>query len=316
MRAPPAMASAVRSAGISAMSFAGNHCLDYGYIALQDTIEHAAAAGIRLFGAGMNLETARAPVIVTVAGLRIALLAANAILPEGYAADAHTPGCAPLRAHTVYEQIEHDQPGTPARTRTFAHRTDLTALIDSVRSARDQADQVLVSLHWGIHMVPVTLADYQIEVAHAVIDAGAQAVIGHHPHVLKGIEIYRGCPIFYSLGNFAIEQPHIWDPEIVRSASFSHLVSLNPSWTLERTYMLPPITRLTGIAKLVLAPPHPMQVRFVPAWIGDDSAPQLLQTSDGRFAEVQALLERSSNELGFDTRFSIDGSELLLHGAS
>ena len=109
---------------------------------------------------------------------------------------------------TVYEPAEPDQPGTPAGIRTFAHRADLDALLDSIRSARRRADVVLLSLHWGLHMVRATLADYQIEVAHAAIDAGADAILGHHPHLLKGVGFHRGRPIFYSLGNFAIEQPH------------------------------------------------------------------------------------------------------------
>jgi poly-gamma-glutamate synthesis protein (capsule biosynthesis protein) len=274
MRAPPAMAKAVRAAGIDVMSFAGNHCLDFGYEAFADTLQHAAAAGIALCGAGDTLESARRPALLDVAGVRVAILAASSILPEGYAAETDKAGCAPLRAHTVYEQIEPDQPGTPARTRSFADRGDLKELLDGIRIARGVADIVLVSLHWGIHMVRTVLADYQIEAAHAAIDAGADAILGHHPHLLKGVEFYRGRPIFYSLGNFAIEQPHIWDPAITRSASFRNLVSLNPAWNMEQVYMLPPVTRMTGIAKLVRIARDQWEVRFLPAWIGDDSAPQ------------------------------------------
>jgi poly-gamma-glutamate synthesis protein (capsule biosynthesis protein) len=246
------------------------------------------------------------------AGCKVAVFAASSILPEGYAAETERAGCAPLRAHTVYEQIELDQPGTAARIRTFADRGDLEALLEGIRAARKLADIVLLSVHWGIHMVPASIADYQIEIAHRAIDAGADAILGHHPHLLKGIEFYRGRPIFYSLGNFAIEQPHIWNPAIVRSASFKHLVSLNPHWALDSTYMLPAVTRMTGIAKLVRNGSDEWQVRFIPAWVGDDSVPCVLRSNDSRFAEVAAFLSSSTEQAGFTTQVSTDGDELVL----
>jgi poly-gamma-glutamate capsule biosynthesis protein CapA/YwtB (metallophosphatase superfamily) len=312
MRAPPAMARAASAAGIGVMSFAGNHCLDYGYEAFADTLQHAAAAGITLCGAGQTLVAARRPALLDASGARVAILAVSSILPEGYAAEPDKAGCAPMRAHTVYEAIEPDQPGTPARISTFADRADLTALLAGIRAVRAAADVVLVSLHWGIHMVPTLIADYQIEVARAAIDAGADAILGHHPHILKGIEFHRGRPIFYSLGNFAIEQPHIWDPAIVHSASFRNLVSLNPTWDPHQAYTLPPATRMTGIAKLTSLAKDQWDVRFLPAWIGDDSAPQLLDAADRRFSEVVDFIVRSSRDAGLNTEVTIDGNELLL----
>ncbi|HTB86512.1 MAG TPA: CapA family protein [Steroidobacteraceae bacterium] len=312
MRAPPAMASAAKTAGIDVVSFAGNHCLDYGYDAFADTLKYAADAGLAVCGAGKDLEAARRPALIDAAGSKVAVFAASSILPEGYAAETERAGCAPLRAHTAYEQIEPDQPGTAARIRTFADRDDLEALLEGIRAARERAHIVLLSVHWGIHMVPTSIADYQIEIAHRAIDAGADAILGHHPHLLKGVEFYRGRPIFYSLGNFAIEQPHIWNPAIVRSASFKHLVSLNPQWTLDSTYMLPAVTRMTGIAKLVRNGGEEWQVRFIPAWIGDDSVPSVLFSNDSRFADVAAFISSSTQLAGFTTQISIDGDELLL----
>jgi poly-gamma-glutamate capsule biosynthesis protein CapA/YwtB (metallophosphatase superfamily) len=312
MRAPPAMAAAVRAAGFDVMSFAGNHCLDWGYEAFDDTFAHARAAGLALCGAGQSLELAREPVVLRAGELKVAVLAASSILPEGYAAEAERAGCAPLRAHTWYEQIEHDQPGTPARVRSFTHRGDLAALQQSIAAARRAADAVLVSLHWGIHMVPGVLADYQIEAAHALIDAGADAILGHHPHLLKGVEIYRGKPVFYSLGNFAIEQPHIWDPAIVSTASFRHLVSLNPDWRPDRSYMLPEVTRATGIARLSVATGGAIEAHFMPAWIGDDSTPRMLQPAEPEFSQVLSLLQRGSQQAGFTTRFASDGQHLRI----
>ena len=72
------------------------------------------------------------------------------------------------------------------------------------KNAKEQADVVVMSIHWGIHHIPKVIAMYQPKVAHAAIDAGADLILGHHPHVLKGIEVYKGKVCFYSLGNFVL----------------------------------------------------------------------------------------------------------------
>lgn len=312
MRAPSAMAAAAKQAGFDIMSFAGNHCLDWGYAAFDDTLRHAEEAGLALCGAGATLSDALRPAFFDAAGTTIAVVAASAILPEGYAATPRKAGCAPLRAHTVYEQIEHDQPGTPARTRTYPNRDDLAAICAAIREASTRADIVLLSVHWGLHMVEAELADYQRIAAHAAIDAGAAAILGHHPHILKAVELYRGRPIFYSLGNFAIEQPHVWDPAIVDTPSFRHLVSLNPNWDMASAYMLPGDTRLTGLANLIVEDGAVTGIRFLPAWIEDDSAPMMLAAGDPRFERVRAYLAKVSAAAGFATSFAVDGDELVI----
>lgn len=86
-------------------------------------------------------------------------------------------------------------------------------------------------MHWGIHFVPATIADYQREVVHAAIDAGADLILGHHPHILKGIEVYGGRAIFYSLGNFAMDLPmtagHAARP------GFLAIQALHPGWEVD-----------------------------------------------------------------------------------
>jgi poly-gamma-glutamate capsule biosynthesis protein CapA/YwtB (metallophosphatase superfamily) len=315
MRAPASMARAVAEAGFDVMSFAGNHCLDWGYDAFHDTLRHLSEAGIRLCGAGPNIEAARQPSIIETEGLKIAFLAYSSILPQGYWADRSRAGCAPLRVHTVYEQIEHDQPGTPPRIRTFAHSHDLKALLNDVARAKAETDLVIVSFHWGLHMVRADLAEYQRDVARAVIEAGADAIVGHHPHLLKGIEFFRGAPIFYSLGNFAIEQPHIWDPEITKTDSFRHLVSLNPAWDAAKTYRLPEETRRTGIAKLVIHSGKIAETRFLPAYIADDSAPIILSQNDAAFGATASYLNEINGAASLKTAVSIDGDELMLQPA-
>ena len=174
-RSPPdKVGQALRAAGFTVVSLANNHTLDYGADGLAQTIEALDAVGIAHIGAGENLQAARRPAIFNVAGTRVALLAYSLTLPEHFYAEANKSGTA----------FGHE-----------AHvRTDVTA-------ARAQADIVLVSFHWG-QEGKTTLREYQTRLGHVAIDAGAAAVVGHHPHILQGIERYKDGVILYSLGNF------------------------------------------------------------------------------------------------------------------
>lgn len=316
MRTHPDFAPALERAGFDVMSFAGNHCLDWGYEGLDDTLAAMAATRVRLCGAGGDIAAARKPAIVTRDGTRFAFLAYNSILPEGYAASGRRGGCAPLHAHTLYRQIEPDQPGTAARTLSFCDPDDLAAMVDDIARARGEAEIVIVSMHWGVHMIEAVIADYQRVAARAAIDAGAAAVLGHHAHILKGVEFHRGAPIFYSLGNFAIEQPHVFDPTIVETESFRHLASLNAAFDPTAIYMLPPDTRLTGVARLVFDGPRLAATAFHPAHVDDRSVPHVLAAGDPRFEQVAAYLARVSAAAGLSVDVEVDQELLTIRPAA
>jgi poly-gamma-glutamate capsule biosynthesis protein CapA/YwtB (metallophosphatase superfamily) len=302
MRTTPDVGPALKAAGFACMSVAGNHALDFGAEALADTLDHLGNAGIAISGAGPNLAAARAPAVITTGGKRVALIARSSILPAGYAADASRPGCAPMRAHTHYEQIEHDQPGTPPRILTFADQGDLAALCADIAAAREAADVVLVSLHWGIHFVRASVADYQREVARAVIAAGADAVLGHHPHLLKGVEFIAGKPVFYSLGNFAIEQPAAFDEAIREHASFAHLQTLSDGWQPQAKYQTPPETRHSVIAWLDFAEGSP-DVSLQPCRIDDDSVPHPLLPGSAEWDDWLEYVTAITAEAGLNAAY-------------
>lgn len=306
MRTTPDVAPALKAAGFGVMSVAGNHALDFGADALADTLEHLGSAGIALAGAGANLAEARRPAIVAAGGRRVALIARSSILPTGYAADARRPGCAPMRAYTHYEQIEHDQPGTPPRILTFADRDDLAALCADIAAARAEADVVLVSLHWGIHFVRASVADYQREVARAAIAAGADAILGHHPHLLKGVEFIAGKPVFYSLGNFAIEQPAAFDEAIRSHASFAHLQTLSDGWQPQAKFQTPPETRHSVIAWLDLAA-GAAEVTLQPCRIDDDSVPHPLLPGTAEWDEWLGYVTAITAEAGLNAAYAPRG---------
>jgi len=160
-----------------------------------------------VIGAGADIEEARKPAIFEVKGTRVGFLAYNTICFKGYEARTNKLGCVPLRAWTAYHQIKPEQPATPCEVGTWAYDDDLEAMLADIRKLRPQVDVVAISIHWGIHMLPKTIAMYQAQIAYAAIDAGADIIFGHHPHILKGIEVYKGKVIFYSLCMFGFDWP-------------------------------------------------------------------------------------------------------------
>jgi poly-gamma-glutamate capsule biosynthesis protein CapA/YwtB (metallophosphatase superfamily) len=307
MRSDPAVAGALRKVGFDALSVAGNHALDFGAVALADTLTALREHDIATCGVGANLEDARTPAIIQARGRRVALLSYCCILPVGYAAERARAGCAPLRAYTHFHHVEPDQPGTPPRVLTFTDQSDLDALVADVKAARTRAEIVLLSIHWGLHFTRATLADYQRVVARAAIDAGAHAILGHHPHVLKAIEVYRGRPIFYSLGNFAIEQPHVFNVDIQHEQSFQDITRLSTGWQPNAKFITPPDTRHTIIARLEFDDVGDVTASFMPCRIDDDSVPVLLGPGDPAFDEVIAFQAAVTEEVGIATTFTREG---------
>lgn len=312
VRGPISTAPSLRKAGFSVISLAGNHCMDWGTEALLETVDRLKRESLEVVGAGENIKAARRPVIAEANGKRVAFLAYSSILPMSYWADDRRAGCAPMRAWTVYEQIEHDQPGTPSRTHTFPNRDDLKALRRDIAEAKCHADIVIVSIHWGIHFIPAVIADYQRDVAYAAIDEGAEMILGHHAHILKGIELYKGKPIFYSLSNFAMDSP--MDEAMIASQAFREIQTLNPNWhpSPDKLFNFPEDSRKTLVVKARLKTDGTVRTSFIPAFINDDACPELLEPSDPRFDEVVDYLRAISLQAGIETRFEVEGGEVTL----
>lgn len=210
LRLPPRYMDDVTSLGFKAMCVANNHSLDYGVGGLYDTLEFTRQAGIIPVGAGKNVaESVRAEVIES-NGRKVAMLGASATLPNSSAAGEHSPGIAPIRVINRYriDTVTIDEsPGMSPFVETEAVAPDVERLCAAVRACAGEVDHVVVHLHWGVPLGWVVqtqdeIADYQRPLAHALIDAGANLIIGHHPHYVQGVEFYKDTPILYSLGNF------------------------------------------------------------------------------------------------------------------
>jgi poly-gamma-glutamate capsule biosynthesis protein CapA/YwtB (metallophosphatase superfamily) len=214
LRAEPKIADDLRQMHFDVLSLANNHTVDFGEDALLATIELLEGNGIRTVGAGEDLDAALEPVILTVKGEAVAFLAATCLLPVGSAASAERPGLAPIHIHTNLEvnpYIQMEEPGHPPVVHTTPDAADLARLCDRVARTKAHARFVVVSVHMGFGFTE-QLAEYEPLVAHALIDAGADIVLGNHVHAIHAIETYRGKAILYSPGNFVAQQPREGQP--------------------------------------------------------------------------------------------------------
>lgn len=170
----PDLIQVLTAGKINVVSLANNHILDYGEGALVHTINLLKERGISFSGAGLNLSEARRPALLDIKGCKMAFASYSLTFPEEFWATDSTAGtCFPY--HTFFYQ--------------------------DIKKFKQENDLVIVSFHWGGELLN-TPKEYQVQLAHQTINAGADLIIGHHPHVVQGVEIYKGKPIFYSLGNY------------------------------------------------------------------------------------------------------------------
>ena len=193
--------------GFDVMSVANNHTMHGGYRAFLRTISLLQAADIAPVGGGSDIAEARRPAIIERQGCKVAFLACTSGFLPGAHAGKRTPGIVPLRRHSYFENPAWEQWGIEPDLRTLVNREDLSALCASIVQARDVADVVVVSCHWGILEDVVKIGDYQRDAARAMIDAGADLIVSQGPLAIKGFEIYRGKAVLYSMGKFVMVSP-------------------------------------------------------------------------------------------------------------
>jgi poly-gamma-glutamate capsule biosynthesis protein CapA/YwtB (metallophosphatase superfamily) len=169
----PNSAAVLRRGGFRAMTLANNHLTDCGRDGVRETLATLARQGIAAIGAGMNQQTAHDPAILDTRGRRIGLL--GYYWNQRTAADGNLPGS----ARDLPELVERD-----------------------IKQLKPHVDRVAVTVHWGVPYEREPSDENRLK-AHHFIDCGADIVIGHHPHIIQPVEIYRERPIIYSIGNFA-----------------------------------------------------------------------------------------------------------------
>jgi poly-gamma-glutamate synthesis protein (capsule biosynthesis protein) len=216
---------------------------------------------------------------------------------------------APMRARTYYEAYDY-QPATPPHVYSVAEEADVEAMVADIKAAKKLADFVVVSMHWGVHHVPRLVAHYQTQAGHAAIDAGCDIILGHHPHILKGVEVYKGKPILYSMGNFAWDGKHS-QPTHSYGAKKStpqqyYAMDLGPKIKLKyRQYW-----SLSVIAEVTLDKETGVSVNLIPVYLDDESYPRVVKPGDPLFEEIIEF-QTWSSEI-FDTKWEVKGDKLVL----
>jgi poly-gamma-glutamate synthesis protein (capsule biosynthesis protein) len=304
----PSKLSALKHANVVAASLAANHVFDAGAGGIQDTLDGLRAQDIQAFGAGMDLAEARQPAIVTRGGIRFGLLSYNCVGPRESWAGPNKAGGAYVRILTHYE-LDHAEPGGRPSTYVGAEAESLLAMLDDITRLRGRCDVLGVSFHKGTVHTPVTVQAYEKQVARAAIDAGADLIISHHAHILRGIEIYKGKPIYHGLGNFVT----------VTQALSTRGVSDPNAWALRRRqlfgfepdpdtpeYPFHPESRMTMLARLRVLDDGTMEAGFVPCLINRRSQPEIVG-QDARGAEVLEYVARITREANLNAAFEWDG---------
>jgi poly-gamma-glutamate synthesis protein (capsule biosynthesis protein) len=178
----PAAVKGLTYAGFDLLGLANNHSGDYERTALLDTISNLDKADLGHAGAGKDWAAAVKPAIVVRDGARIAFLSFCQIGPSSFAATTKHAGT--------------------------AYTLNMSTVTSAVKSARKQADYVIVMFHWGIER-QTTPSSRQVKFGHAAINAGADLVLSSHPHVIQGVELYKGKVIAYCLGNFVFSPGNV-----------------------------------------------------------------------------------------------------------
>ncbi|MBD0381155.1 CapA family protein [Paenibacillus sp. WST5] len=194
-RSSPLALPALKGSGIDLVNLANNHVMDFGTEGLLDTMASLDQEGVKRIGAGKDLNEAYQPVIVEKQGMKIAFLGFSRVVPE-----------ASWKAG----------PGHPGVAETYSHKLP----VEAIQKAKEQADLVVVIAHWGVERSDNPDKN-QKDLAHRYIDAGADLIVGGHPHVLQGFEQYKGKWIAYSLGNFIFttnDIPKTWETVILEAA--------------------------------------------------------------------------------------------------
>jgi len=309
----PAHLAALPRANVQAATLAGNHIADAGPAGIEDTIATLRGFGIATTGAGMTLAEARRPAMVERAGRRVGILSYNCVGPRESWASVRKPGCAYVQVLTHYE-LDHASPGGPPSIYTFAEPNTLAAMEADITALRPEADVLVVALHKGVGHVPAVVQMYERQVARAAIEAGADIVVGHHAHILRGIEIYKGRPIFHGLGNFVT---------VTRALS----LEANPSperlaWARRRrelfgfepdpdypTYPFHPEAKnaMIGVCRVGDAG---IQAGFVPCWIEPSGRPIPL-CHDARGEAVAGYVAAITERAGLNGRFGWEGDVVM-----
>jgi len=311
--ADPKNMSALPFAGINVATVASNHVWDSGPPGIEDTLAGLAAYGIVTVGAGMNIDEARRPAIVERSGIRFGFLDYNCVGPKETWAGQGKAGCAYVYIITYYE-LDNPSPGGPPTIYTFAEPKSLEAMLDDIGKLRPLCDVLTVSFHKGIGHTPIKIARYEQDISHLAIDAGADLILAHHAHILKGIEVYHGKTIFHGLGNFVTAVRHLTPDPAKGAGQWANrrreLFGFEPDPEYP-TYPFHPEAKNTIIAKCTIKAGKISRVAYLPCVVNKLAQPEIVRC-DERGQQVFDYVEKITKGAGLNARFEWEGDEVLI----
>lgn len=303
--APPALPEnlvPLAECGFNMCTTCGNHAHDNGLPGIVDTLEQLKKLGIKATGTGRNLEEARKPVIVEKKGIKVGLIGFNAVGPrEGWATSSKA-GVSYVEILTHHEPSPRATPGLPARIYTFPEPDSVEEMQENIQNLKNQCDIALVALHKGMVHTHGEIQMYEKPLAHAAIEAGADAVIGHHAHILRGIEIYHGKPIYHNLGNFVCVTHALTpsgdndSPERMRwIEQRKKLFGFTPDPDMP-FYAFNPESRKTMIARMTATKAGIIEFGFVACYINKSGAPEVLRNYEDAKSVIEYVEEISAEQ--------------------
>lgn len=304
--APEALDS-LAGAGIAVATMAGNHMFDQGVFGVVDSVAALERRGIAPVGAGATIDDARRPAIVERDGVRVGFLSYNCVGPRESWATSVKAGVAPVRIINHYE-LDIASPGSAPREFTSVDPDTGEELRADIAALAREVDIVCVSLHKGMGFVRAALAQYEQEVTRIAIDAGADAVIGHHAHILRGVEVYRGRPVFHGINHFIPAYTPETDPldpraRRPRPRKTPSIGFFEPD-PGTAPFPFPRESRHTMIATVDVDREGVVSAGFVPCWIGDDAHPRVLGGSEAEATidYVRAISQEADLRVEIDSR--------------
>lgn len=281
--------------GFNVMSLANNHSMHAGYRAFLRTMEVMRESSVAPVGGGRDIAEAQSPVFIERKGTTVGFVGCTSAMLPGAQAGRRTPGVAPLRRHSYFRNPNWNDWGLEPQVGTLVDRDDLEAVCASIRAARARSDVVVVSVHWGLVEDRLAIGDYQRQAAHAFIDEGADLILGHGTLVTKGIEIYKGKAIFYSLGKFLMKGSRPTDEvPIGVTAAFGK-------------------DARKGMAALVdIQDGRIVRVGFAPTFADERTRPAFLTSDAPMFAEIAEEIRAVGAAAGLNPDFAVEADRVIV----
>lgn len=317
LQAPPSRPEhldVLKEMGFHIATLAGNHIYDCGTPGVVDTYDKLTSLGIIPQGAGANIHVAKEPAIVERAGVRIGVISFNAVGPKFSWATSQKAGCAYLNVLTHYEQRQATPGGTyPPAMYTFVDPISQMEMKRDIEALKSQCDIAVVALHKGAAGAMGALEMYERPLAWAAVDAGADIVLSHHAHMCRGIEVYKGKPIYHGLGNFVCvtyaltpgyhdtEEKIRWTEIRRKAGTLRENVPPYQPWAQEAKNIM--------IARVKIVNREIAHFGFIPCYVDEHGSPIIKNRENGGQSVMDYVAEISDRQdLGTKFAWSEDGS--------